>query len=142
MKVLPVFLATSFAYGTWAEKFALCGRMILTGMGTVFLVLVILWGVIAVFGAVARLRERRERERIMEQVRNSPAPNDAKKTAPEVPADEELPSAEEDPGVLIAVISAAIEAYRSAEGLPAGSYRVVSFRRKNTKKSWNSGAEN
>ena len=30
-----------------------------------------------------------------------------------------------------------IEAYRAAEGKPAGSYRVVSFRQKKTRKSWN-----
>ena len=136
---LPVFLAAEFAYDTWGEKFALCGRMLLTGMGTVFLVLAFLWGVIAIFGAVAKLAEKRERERIMEEVRNSPAPNDAKKPlpVPETPPVEE----EEDSGALIAVITAAIEAYRSAEGLPAGSYRVVSFRKKNTKKSWNGHAE-
>ena len=137
---LPVFLAAEFAYDTWGEKLALCGRMLLTGMGTVFLVLAFLWGVIAIFGAVAKLAEKRERERIMGEVRNSPAPNDAKKPvpAPETPPVEEE---EEDSGALIAVITAAIEAYRSAEGLPAGSYRVVSFRKKNTKKSWNGHAE-
>ena len=140
MPNLPVFLAAEFAYGTWGEKFALCGRMILTGMGTVFLVLAVLWGVIAIFGAVAKLVEKRERERIMEEVRNSPAPNDVKRTpAPAVP--DSAPAEEEDSGALIAVITAAIEAYRSAEGLPAGSYRVVSFRRRNTKKSWNGHAE-
>ena len=138
MNFMPVFAAAeAFAYGTWGEKFALCGRMILTGMGTVFLVLVILWGVIAIFGAVARLSERREQQRIMEEVRNSPAPNDMKPA----PAPDVFPEPEgdagEDPGVLIAVITAAVEAYRAAEGKPAGSYRVVSFRQKKTKKSWN-----
>ena len=137
---LPVFLAAEFAYDTWGEKFALCGRMLLTGMGTVFLVLAFLWGVIAIFGAVAKLAEKRERERIMEEVRNSPAPNDAKKPLP-VPETPPVEEEEEDSGALIAVITAAIEAYRSAEGLPAGSYRVVSFRKKNTKKSWNGHAE-
>ena len=97
---LPVFLAAEFAYDTWGEKLALCGRMLLTGMGTVFLVLAL--------------------------------------PVPETPPVEEE---EEDSGALIAVIMAAIEAYRSAEGLPAGSYRVVSFRKKNTKKSWNGHAE-
>ena len=139
MKILPVLAAAAakeYAYGTWGEKFALCGRMILIGMGTVFLVLVVLWAVIAVFGAVARLKEKKERERIMEEVRNSPAPNDAKTGMTDLPA---APAEEEgeDPGVLIAVITAAIEAYRAAEGAPAGSYRVVSFRRRNTNKSWN-----
>ena len=138
MRMIPVFAAAqTFAYETWGEKFALCGRMILTGMGTVFFVLVILWGVIAIFGAVARLSERREQQRIMEEVRNSPAPNDMKPA----PARDVFPEPEEDagedPGVLIAVITAAVEAYRAAEGKPAGSYRVVSFRQKTTKKSWN-----
>lgn len=135
----PLFLAAEFAYGTLAEKLALCGRMILIGMGTVFLVLCILWGVISIFGAVAKARAKRERERIMEEVRNSPAPNDAKASrtaAPENALSSE-PEPEADDGALIAVITAAIEAYRAAEGAPAGSYRVVSFKRKNTRKSWN-----
>lgn len=141
MRYLPVLAAAqTFAYGTWGEKFALCGRMILTGMGTVFLVLAILWGVIAVFGAVAKMSERREQQRIMEEVRNSPAPNDMK-SRPAAPAAEPEPEETEDAGVLIAVITAAIEAYRAAEGKPAGSYRVVSFRQKKTKKSWNGRGE-
>ena len=105
MNFMPVFAAAeTFAYGTWGEKFALCGRMILTGLGTVFLVLVILWGVIAVFGAVAKMSERREQQRIMEEVRNSPAPNDMKKPAPPAPAEEPEAVSGEDDGVLIAVI--------------------------------------
>ena len=134
---MSVFLASEFAYGTIGEKLALCGRMILTGMGTVFLVLCILWAVIAIFGAIAKAQAKRERERIMEQVKNSPAPNDAKKSAP-APTSEPEPEPEEDQGALIAVITAAIEAYRAAEGAAPGSYRVVSFKRKNTRKSWNS----
>jgi len=138
MRMIPILAAAqTFAYETWGEKFALCGRMILTGMGTVFLVLAILWGVIAVFGAVARLSERREQQRIMEEVRNSPAPNDMKPAPAREPFPEPEEDAGEDPGALIAVITAAIEAYRAAEGKPAGSYRVVSFRQKKTKKSWN-----
>ena len=138
MRMIPVFAAAqTFAYETWGEKFALCGRMILTGMGTVFFVLAILWGVIAIFGAVARLSERREQQRIMEEVRNSPAPNDMKSAPVRDVFPEPEEDAGEDPGVLIAVITAAVEAYRAAEGKPAGSYRVVSFRQKTTKKSWN-----
>jgi Na+-transporting methylmalonyl-CoA/oxaloacetate decarboxylase gamma subunit len=139
MNFLPIIASAVWidSYGTWGEQFGRCGRMILIGMGTVFLVLAVLWGVISVFGAVAKLKEKKERERIMEEVRNSPAPNDVKAVKPEAgPVFEEEEEAE-DPGVLIAVITAAVEAYRAAAGLPAGGYRVVSFRRKNTKKSWN-----
>ena len=135
MKFLPVFLATEFAYGTVGEKLALCGRMLLTGMGTVFLVLCILWGVIAVFGAVAGARTKREMKRSAgadEAV--SPADNGKSVSAADAPLADEP---EEDDGVLVAVITAAIEAYRASEGAPAGSYRVVSFRRKTTRKSWN-----
>lgn len=134
---MPIFLAAEFAYGTVAEKFALCGRMILTGMGTVFLVLCILWGVIAVFGAVARAKTRRDRERLKAQTAAAPSPEDGGK-APAVRTEPEAPAeSEEDAGALIAVITAAIEAYRAAEGAAPGSYRVVSFKRKNTRKSWN-----
>ena len=140
MRYLPVFLATEFAYETWGEKFALSGRMILTGMGTVFFVLLVLWGVIAIFGAVAKAEQKRENKRIMEEVKNSPAPYDQKAAdTTEAPAD--VTETAEDDGALIAVITAAIEAYRSAEGLSNTSYRVVSFKRKNTKKSWNGLAD-
>ncbi len=132
MMILPVFCALTNNPETIAEKFSLIGYMLLTGMGTVFLVLVLLWAVIAIFGAFAKAEERREQKRIMEQVKNSPAPNDV--SAPE-PV--EVAEPEEDDGALVAVITAAIEAYRSAEGLAGTSYRVVSFRRKNGGRSWN-----
>ena len=142
MNLQPLFMAAAdFTTETWGDRFALCGRMVLAGMGTVFLVLIILWGVIAVFGAVARLREKKERQRIMEEVRNSPAPNDIHKTLPADVPEDNGEAAGEDPGVLAAVITAAIEAFTASEGLPAGAYRVVSFRRKNTKKSWNGHAD-
>ena len=136
MMTIPVFCEIINNPQTLSEKFSVIGEMLLTGMGTVFLVLVILWAVIAVFGAFAKAEEKREHKRIMEQVKNSPAPNDQK--APAVPeAGTEPEEAEADDGALIAMITAAIEAYRSAEGLPATSYRVVSFRRKKSGQSWN-----
>ena len=137
----PIFLAADFNPETIADKLSLCGRMILRGMGTVFLVLVILWGIIAIFGAFAKAEAKRERERIMEQVKNSPAPNDLNKPAATTSADsvEEVPEADE--GALIAAITAAIEAFRAEEGLAARPYRVVSFRRRPTNKSWNTPAD-
>ena len=134
---MPILLTAEFAYSTISEKFSLAGRMLLTGMGTVFLVLVILWAVIAVFGAFAKAEEKREQRRIMEEVRNSPAPNDRDEPAPVIESPEEP---EQDDGALIAVITAAIEAYRASEGLAGTSYRVVSFRRRKTGQSWNAAS--
>ena len=136
---LPVICEIVNNPQTLSEKFAVIGEMMLRGMGTVFFVLVILWAVIAVFGAVAKAEEKREQKRIMEQVKNSPAPNDRETPAapvPEVPGSDENEEPIEDDGALIAVITAAVEAYRAAEGLPATSYRVVSFRRKKSGQGW------
>ncbi len=124
-ELVNVFAKTEFVYGTVSEKLSLCGQMVLTGMGTVFLVLLILWGIIAIFGLVSKTGEKK-----------------AKKAAePVTPAEEPAESADSaDDGELIAVITAAIEAYRAAEG-KTGAYRVVSFKRNTGRKSWNKNNE-
>ena len=37
---------------TLGEKFSLSGEILLRGLGTVFMVLIILWGILAIFGKV------------------------------------------------------------------------------------------
>ena len=46
-----------------------------------------------------------------------------------------------DDGALIAAITAAIEAYRAEEGSANTAFRVVSFKRKSGRKSWNGPSE-
>lgn len=98
------------------EKLSLAGEMILRGMGTVFIVLALLWAIIAIFGAVSKATSGKEKK---------PA------TVPAAPAAEIVPETNDDE--LVAVITAAIEAYRASEGLSGRGYRVVSFKKRNTK---------
>lgn len=142
MNHLSVFLAASeeYLYGTFAEKLALSGRFLLIGMGTVFVVLVLLWLILAAFGAAASAANG-------ESKKAAPA-----KTLPEAPKPAAEPEPTEAPaadpefdhgdeGAVVAAICAAIEAYRASEGQAGLPYRVVSFKRKSGKKSWNGSAE-
>ena len=103
---------------TTGEKFSLAGQMILRGLGTVFIVLIMLWIVIAIFGAISKATVGKE-----------------KKKAPAVaaPTADDTPSASSDDGEIVAAIMAAVEAYRAEEGLAGRPYRVVSFKKRNVK---------
>lgn len=126
-----------------SEKLSFSGRMLLMGMGTVFAVLLIIWGVLSLFRV------------FMYDVPNkrkaAKAAKEAAKT-PVVPVVEEVPVAvaepetvpAEDDKAIIAVITAAISAYRSAESggtAYALPFRVVSYKRKKSGTAWN-GAVN
>lgn len=124
MYLLSVFMKTEFAYGTVPEKLSLCGQMILTGLGTVFIVLLVLWGIISIFGLIAKSSNKQVP---VKTVQDTPTANAVEKTI-------------DHNDDLIAVIMASIEAYRLSEG-KTGSYRVVSFRRNSGRKSWNKNNE-
>ena len=57
MTYLPLFLTASGL--SLSEKFSLSGEMLLRGMGTVFLVLAILWGIIALFSVFSGTAEKK-----------------------------------------------------------------------------------
>ena len=101
---------------TMGEKLSLAGEMILRGMGTVFIVLALLWAIIAIFGAVSKATAGK-----------------AKKSAPVQPEAVAEVTASEDDGEIVAAIMAAIEAYRAGEGLAGRGYRVVSFKKRSVK---------
>ncbi len=105
-----------------AERLALAGQMTLIGMGMIFAVLSILWGVLAIFKLIFV----------------KPTPKKAEPAPVVVPVPE--PVAEEgNDEELVAVITAAVAAYRASEEPTAeGGFRVVSFRRANGGKAWNS----
>lgn len=114
-----------------AEAWKYVGEMILLGMGMIFCVLGILWGVLALFKVVFVGKEKK------------PKPVAPRAAAPKaepartVVAEESAPiSAPTDDAQLIAVLTAAIEAYRSAEG-EVGGFRVVSFKRATSGRAWN-----
>ena len=97
-----------------ADKFSYGGQMLLIGMSVVFSVLLILWGALELFHLIvtklpAALEKKREKQTAL----------------PTEPIAEAV--IEEDDAETVAVIAAAIAA--AGEENPAGSFRVVSFRR-------------
>lgn len=98
------------------EKGALSLKMILMGMGTVFAVLFIIWGVLTVFRLVMDGVRKTKKQPASGAV-DAPVPSGGDKT---------------DDGALVAAITAAVAAYRESEAGPSGRtvpFRVVSFNR-------------
>ena len=125
LSVSPDTKYTAFS----ADAFMKAAEVALLGIAMVFLVLAILWGVLAIFKVVFADGKKKEK---IESVSETPAP-----------VAEPVPVADvQDDGELIAVITAAIEAYRAAESGGdenyAGGFRVVSFRRAGAGRPWNS----
>ena len=113
------------------ERLELAGQMTLLGMVMIFAVLGLLWGVLVVF------------QRIM--TRDTANPAEAPKAAPvPAPVAEAVPvtAVSNDDEVIAAVIAAAVAAYMAGEGNTEaaynGGFRVVSFRRVQGGKAWNS----
>lgn len=113
------------------ERLALAGEMTLLGMMMIFLVLTLLWVIIAIFSRIMK-NSASKPEAV---VAPTPAPVTVVNTAPAV-----VESNEDE--TIAAVIAAAVAAYMSSEGYPQevynGGFRVVSFRRVQGGKAWNS----
>lgn len=118
-----LFLEASLTLG---EKFALSGEILLRGMGTVFMVLILLWGIVAAFGKVFAGTGKKSAEK---------KPETQSVQAAEPIATPE-PAAASDDGALVAAITTAIEAYRSETGGANTGFRVVSFRQKKSSGGW------
>ena len=105
-------------------RLSMAGLMIIQGMGMVFLVLAILWIVLMIFKKVFYKEPKTTTKKVEE-----PAP-----AAPVVAA-----PANDD--ALVAAITAAVAAYIDSDPALssqfAGGFRVVSFKKKNGKTSWN-----
>lgn len=110
------------------ERLALAGQVVLIGLGMVFAVLALLWGILALFG------------KVMTRTKKQTAPAEpvapvepAAPVAEEPVADAAATVAETDDGELIAVITAAVAAaIESDEELSshfASGFRVVSFKK-------------
>lgn len=113
---------------TLSEKFSLSAEIMLQGMGTVFMVLILLWGILALFGKVFSNAGQKSAQTSTES-----APTVEKTVAQE---QQPVATAENNDGALIAAISAAIEAYRAEEGKSNIAFRVVSFRQKKGAQGW------
>ena len=110
------------------ERWALAGEMMLIGVGMVFAVLATLWGVLTLFKLVFAKPEPKKKA--------EPAPKAEPVVIPEPVVVEETT----DDTELIAILTAAIAAYEASNGneVAPGGFRVVSFRRTNGGKAWNS----
>ena len=126
--MIPLFLSSL----TMEQKFSLSGEMLLKGLGTVFMVLLILWAILSLFGKIFGAQQKKP------AAPKQTAPKEAPKAEP-APAAPVAPAVSDD-GALIAAITAAIEAYRAGEGSGNLPFRVVSFKRKNGSNGWNNGS--
>lgn len=101
----------------------------LLGMVMIFAVLTILWTVLALFKFIFAkpIKEKK------------PEPVAEKTVEAAVEIDEEIVAGKTDDGELIAVITAAVAAYMASEepNVATNGFRVVSFRRVNGGKPWN-----
>ncbi|MBR2850256.1 MAG: OadG family protein [Clostridia bacterium] len=112
-----------------AETLEMMWQMPLLGMGMIFAVLATLWAVLMLFKFIFARPEPKKK--------SEPAAPKAEPVA--VPEPVVAPAANND-AELIAVLTAAIVAYEASQGnevAPEG-FRVVSFRRTNGGKAWNS----
>ena len=98
----------------------------LLGMGIVFSVLIIIWAILAVFGKVATSGAKKAKA----AVKAVPAPQPVAAAAAPVATAATANNDEE----LVAAITAAVSLCMD---MPVGSFRVVSFRKANTKQAWN-----
>jgi len=114
------------------ERLALAGQMTLIGMGMIFAVLAILWGVLAIFKLIFA---KPEPKKAKAEKKPAPAPAPVAEPTPVVAPAVAAQSDDE----LVAVITAAVAAYIATEEPNAyqGGFRVVSFRRANGGRSWN-----
>ena len=139
MNMMYYALSASNADTTYAafsgEAWAEAGKVTLLGMVMVFAVLALLWGVLAVvkmFFVKGKSEEAPEKKAEPVSVKAAPEKKPAPAVAPSTGDNE----------ALIAVITAAITAYRASEegmdSAAASGFRVVSFKRAGRGRAWNS----
>ena len=90
-----------------SEAWAFAGQVTAIGMGMIFAVLALLWGVLAIFNLVFGKKKV--------SVKKVEAPKTVKSEAPVVASVTEQVSTENSDDALIAVIAAAVAAYRADE---------------------------
>ncbi len=108
-------------------------RMTLLGMGMVFAVLALLWLVLAIFKSIFGGKSAKQPKAPKESKRKPES------VAPEAPASAVIPAGT-DPATVAAItaaIAAMIESDPALSEQFAGGFRVVSFRKKSGKTSWN-----
>jgi sodium pump decarboxylase gamma subunit len=108
-----------------AEAWSYAGRMTLLGMGLVFSVLVVLMLVLNLFKLVFARPEKKKKTKAEASV-----PSAISSVIEEsAQSFEEVNASSNDAEELVAIITAAVSAYRDSEGLGGTGFRVVSFKR-------------
>ena len=105
-------------------------RMTVLGMGMVFSVLALLWLVLVIFKNVLAEKPAKAKAKAEEAPEPAPAPAPAVTPAP----------AGDDPAIIAAItaaIAATIDSDPALSQQFAGGFRVVSFKKKSGKTSWN-----
>ena len=118
------------------EAWQYAGEMTLLGMGMIFAVLAILWGILAIFKLVfagKTPKEPKVSKVKVEKAKEAPVVDDTK-SAVAASAPSSATSEAQSNDALIAILTVAVTAYREEEGA-SGSFRVVSFKR--TGGAWN-----
>ena len=115
-----------------SDAWAFAAQVTVIGMGMIFCVLALLWGILAIFNFVFGKKKATVKKtvEVPKKVVEAPVTAPAKEAVPVENADD----------ALVAVITAAVAAYRADENggvAPDGSFRVVSFRRVCGGRSWN-----
>ncbi len=123
-----------------AENLTMAGQTLLLGMVMIFSVLTILWGVLSIFKLIfagktpkapkapkQTNKQGKEKESIPDDVMTAVI-------AASIQAYEEDQARNDT--ALVAVLTAAVAAYRAAEGSD-GEFRVVSFKRTGAVRAWN-----
>lgn len=111
---------------TYSERASLAGEVALIGLLIVFSVLAILMIALYIFQYLMYTLPKRKKEKA-----EAIAPAVARAEIPEAPV--EAPA---DDLALIAVLTAAVAAYESEANGYTGGFRVVSFKRKSGRTSW------
>ena len=106
-----------------SDKLSIGGQVTLLGMGTVFAVLIVLWGMVELLHLI--LVGPAKKPKVIKVVEETTTPLAAEPEAVPAPV-----APQTDDLALIAVITAAIAA---ASGSSPSSFRVVSFKRANQK---------
>ena len=138
MNLLTLQLLTAEAM-PMGERVMYALRMLVVGLGAVFAILALLWGVMVL--ARVLLHDIPTRSKVEQDALKSapPAgrPNGSPRPVSPAPTAPAAPAAQAN-GVLIAIITAAVSAAMQEEGtLPPGGFRVVSFRRSSNGGAWN-----
>ncbi len=118
LKLESAALNPEYSFG---EKMKVAGLNTLIGMGTVFVVLIIIICVISLLGIVPKLQERAEAKK----AEKNATVNGIDKAVDQIIAQETTAAEEEDDTELVAVIAAAIAAYEGATGTDGFVVRSV-----------------